>query len=168
MYHCQKRNHPKHNKAMCFYTQCAPYSNSSGFCSWRLYSFETLFIDCVLWKCNSTPTVEAWAQASVLMAIYIEHTVHTRTTQLSSWHNRNIQIGITSLGRFSFGWIVRHRPWLRTNSQKMTSYVFLITFSWPRWKTSWGQGRMWRRIHKDLGRENRGTKRRESKCTNTA
>lgn len=42
---------------------------------------------------------------------------------------------------------------------------FLTTFPWPRSKTSWGPGRMWRRIYQDEGRGRAVL--RESNCIYT-
>ena len=59
----------------------------------------------------------------------------------------------TSLG-------LKKTPWLWSNSQKMTSYVLckpLFLDLW--WKTSWGQAKMRRRIHKDLRKDNHSAQR---------
>lgn len=43
--------------------------------------------------------------------------------------------------------------------QQSVLCTFLTTFPWPRWQMSWSQGKMWRRNHKDIGKDNCSVKR---------
>lgn len=51
----------------------------------------------------------------------------------------------------------RERPGLQSKSPCYR--LFLTTFPWPQWKTSRGQGKMWRRFHKDLGKDSCGAEK---------
>lgn len=84
-----------------------------------------------------------------------------------SWGQRSHIWGLTvirtgSLSRqlpVTVHWIPR--LWSNSKKKKVLC-LFLTPFPWLQWKTLWGRGKIWRRMHKVLGKDNW-----DSDCTYT-
>ena len=108
---------------------------------------------CARWLPHSTYVCsEGWWCVSSEMSIHKLLCTHGR-------QGKYRELTQSEVGRHIYTWMLH---WLlqpvavipQCCHHTGTKFPFFTSFPWPPWKTLWGQGKMWRRIYKDLGMDN--------------